>query len=410
MSEGKTTIRLAVIPAINRCLLHRSSAMSFSSDFPFPTPGFYAYVLSQRTDTRTAHEKNVARFDALHIRHLSPFPDAFLPRCRLTPSFPLHPVRFTNSAHVALANDEKQFFDLTHLSFTEFTLLHTYLYNTLLTSHKHSNSTSAHLHTMPTHLTTSDQLLLWLFHLCGDRTSQLVMHFDYLHRSTLLRYIDHVSWCMNEVLHNCISWPTSAEKEALYGKMSIHQHAIAVLDGTHCRTQAPEQLNNTYYSGYKHTHTQNYLCCVDYMGMIIHIEGPFPGRPNDRACYNRSDLSLNQQKYLSGDEKILADGVFMGGPGLIVPIHSDTYSQPMDEGARRGMMSYNAEFTANRLIVEDVFGWLKQRACVLNTAWERHLDKQGAIFTAACKLHNFTRMLRLDYALQQYQVAANHSE
>ena len=196
---------------------------------------------------------------------------------------------------------------------------------------------------------------------------------------------------MNEVLHNCISWPTSAEKEALYGKMSIHQHAIAVLDGTHCRTQAREQLNNTHYSGYKHTHTQNYLCCVDYMGMIIHIEGPFPGRPNARACYNRSDLSLNQQKYLSGDEKILADGGFMGGPGLIVPIHSDTYSQPMDEGARRGMMSYNAEFTANRLIVEDVFGWLKQRACVLNTAWERHLDKQGAIFTAACKLHNFTR-------------------
>ena len=71
------------------------------------------------------------------------------------------------------------------------------------------------------------------------------------------------------------------------------------------------------------------------------------------------------------------------------------------------MMSCNAEFTANRLIVEDVFGWLKQRACVLNTAWERHLDKQGAIFTAAC---NFTRMLRLDYALQQNQVAANHSE
>ena len=167
--------------------------MSSSSDFPLPTPAFYAYVLSQRTDTRTAHEKNVARFDALHIRHLSPFPDAFLPRCRLTPSFPLHPVRFTNSAHVALANDEKQFFDLTHLSFTEFTLLHTYLYNTLLTSHKHSNSTSAHLHTMPTHLTASDQLLLWLFHLRGDRTSQLVMHFDYLHRSTLLRYIDHVA-------------------------------------------------------------------------------------------------------------------------------------------------------------------------------------------------------------------------
>jgi len=215
---------------------------------------------------------------------------------------------------------------------------------------------------------------------------------------------------MNEVLADCISWPTPSEREALYGRMSVHQHAIAVLDGTHCRTQAPEQYNNTYYSGYKHSHTQNYLCCVDYMGMIVYVEGPFPGRPNDRECFNRSDLSRNRDNYLSGDEQILADGGFIGGPGLLVPIHKDTYSQPMDEQARRGMMSYNEEFTANRLIVEDVFGWLKQRACILNTAWARRLDKQAAIFKAACKLHNFTRMMRLDFALRQSKPAVNQSE
>ena len=93
----------------------------------------------------------------------------------------------------------------------------------------------------------------------------------------------------------------------------------------------------------------------------------------------------------------------MGGPGLLVPIHQDTYSQPMDEQAREGMMDYNQEFTANRLIVEDVFGWLKERACVLNRAWARHRDRQGPIFNAACKLHNFSRMIRIDYALQRPQ-------
>ena len=236
---------------------------------------------------------------------------------------------------------------------------------------------------MPTRLTTPDQLLLWLFHPCGDRTSQLVMHFDYLYPSTIFRYIDHVSHCMNEVLAECIAWPAPAERDALYGMMSVHQHAIAVLDGTHCRTQAPEHYNNTYYSGYKYNmHTRNYLACVNYMERIVYIEGPF-----DRKCYNRKDSTKNRDNYLSGDEQILGDGVVVGGPGLLVPIHKDTYRQPMDEQARRGLMDYNQELMANRLIVfvEDVCGWLKQRACILNSAGARLLDKQAGIFNAACK-------------------------
>lgn len=254
---------------------------------------------------------------------------------------------------------------------------------------------------MPTRLTTSDQLLLWLFHLCGDRTSVLSMQFDHLVPSTVFRYIDHVSECMNDMLADTVAWPTPTERKALYGMMSVHEHAIAVLDGTHCPTQAPKHFDNMYYSGYKHRHTQNYLCCVNYLGMIVYVEGPFPGRPNDRECYNRCDLTLNRDNYVSGYEVILADGGFIGGAGLIVPIPKPTYNLPVSEQARQGMLDYNEEFTANRLIVEDVFGWLKARACVLNSEWARHLDKQAGIFNAACKLHNFTRMMRIDYALQR---------
>ena len=62
---------------------------------------------------------------------------------------------------------------------------------------------------------------------------------------------------------------------------------------------------------------------------------------------------------------------------------------------------FSTEFTANRLIVEDVFGWLKDRACVLSTSrdWARRLEKQDDMFRAAAKLHNFARQLRSSYAL-----------
>ena len=212
---------------------------------------------------------------------------------------------------------------------------------------------------------------------------------------------------MNEMLDECIAWPSPEERQSLYGMMSVHQHAIAVLDGTHCRLQAPKDCNNLFFSGYKHMHTQNYLVCVDYLGMVRYVEGPWEGRPNDRACYNECKLNTQQAEFVSGDEKILADGGFVGGPGLLVPIHQDTYSQPLTERARQGMMNYNEEFTANRLIVEDVFGWLKERACVLNSAWARHREKQETVFYAACKLHNFTRMIRIDYALSCQQVASS---
>ena len=359
----------------------------------------YTYIQSRRRPVLSTHEHHVAFMEATHLRHLSPIPDSFLLRCGLSPSYPPPAVRFTSAAHTALASVEEEFFRATHLNFTEFTLLHTYLHTSLLRSRKHTDTHPGR----STRLTTADQLLLWLFYLCGDRTSQLIIHFGYLNQSTIFRYIDHVTWCMNDMLDECIAWPTAEEKQSLYGMMSVHQHAIAVLDGTHCRLQAPRDCNNLFFSGYKHMHTQNYLVCVDYLGMVRYIEGPWEGRPNDRACYNECKLSKQQAEFLSGEERILADGGFVGGPGLLVPIHQDTYSQPMDEQAREGMMDYNQEFTANRLIVEDVFGWLKERACVLNRAWARHRDRQGPIFYAACKLHNFSRMIRIDYALQRPQ-------
>ena len=92
--------------------------------------------------------------------------------------------------------------------------------------------------------------------------------------------------------------------------MSVCTGGVAVLDGTHCPIQAPSQLNNLYYSGYKCKHTQNYLVCVNYMGMILCVDGPHVGRANDRQDYKQSELFNNHSEFVSDDEYILADGGF----------------------------------------------------------------------------------------------------
>ena len=381
--------------------------MASQLDMDFCTAVVPAWLASRACRQPTIHENNVACLEANHIRRLNPVPDAALARCGLTPSFPLHPVRFSSSIHTEFATKPDEFYRGTHLSTAEFNLLHTYLHDSLQQSRNHVETSSPHLHLMPTRLTTSDQLLLWLFYLAGDRTSTLSIYFDHLHPTTIFRIIDHVTYCINHVLRTSISWPSERERQLLHGMMSVNERAVAVLDGTHCQVQAPDELNNVYYSGYKHKHTQNYLACVNYLGMILSVDGPHPGRMNDRAVYNLSDLSINIGQYLSEGEVILADGGFIGGEGLSVPIHQDTYDRMTDTETRRIMLNHNKEFTANRLIVEDVFGWLKARACVLDRAWPRHLEKQADIFNAACKLHNFVRMIRLDYGMQQPSLNLN---
>lgn len=374
--------------------------MSFPSNTALPIPLLLHYRSVRQRSQSTPHERNVALLDAARILHLQPVPESFLARSSLTPSTPPPLVQFSSAAHQQLLDSPRHFDAAARLTVTEFTLLHAHVHQDLLGPRTHPKLRALHVHSMPTELTSSDQLLLFLLHLSGTPVPQLAIDFNLLHPTTLYRIIDHVAFCFNNGLSDMISWPSSEERQLLHGRMSVCTGAVAVLDGTHCPIQAPKHLNNLYYSGYKCKHTQNYLVCVNYIGMILYIDGPYVGRHNDRRDYKQSELFTDIRQYVDTDEYILADGGFIDGPNLLVPINQTVIDKQTDPEGKRGMEAYNKEFTSNRLIVEDVFGWLKQRACILNTAWPRERQRQSNIFSAACRLHNFIRMLRIDYAMQ----------
>jgi len=126
---------------------------------------------------------------------------------------------------------------------------------------------------------------------------------------------------------------------------------------------------------------------------------PTQGKKRSR-CYNRSRLARNHAEFCSADEVILADGGFIGGHPLLCPVHSDTIDKETDYQKQQRMIDFNEEFTSNRLIVEDVFGWLKSRAKVLATKFSRKKETQAALMFAACRFYNFVRRNRQRYALQ----------
>ena len=138
---------------------------------------YYYHSLRRRPDL-VGHERQIALLEAANIRHLSPLPSAAVASNHLSPASPPPPIQFSLPAHQQLlADDDDEFTVATTLSVAEFTLFHTHVLSGLLRSRTHYNySTSPHAHSMPTELTTSDQLLLWLLYLSGDRVSHLTIY------------------------------------------------------------------------------------------------------------------------------------------------------------------------------------------------------------------------------------------
>jgi hypothetical protein len=222
--------------------------------------------------------------------------------------------------------------------------------------------------------------------------------FGHLHVSTLYRTVDHVTHCINTVLGDLIHWPSAKERKDMYGWLAVCDKAIAILDGTHCEIEKPSENQREYHSYYKHKHTQNYLVCVNPFALVIYVDGPYPGRGNDRGLFNQCSLALRPAEFVSEGEVILADGGFMGGEPLLVPVHADTIKRAGSKEEAQMYVDFNDELSEGRVLVEDVFGWLKHRARILSKKFPRKREIQGQLFLATCCIYNFVRMRRIEFA------------
>jgi hypothetical protein len=377
-----------------------SSSSPAMASLPLSPQALTAVILSiliLPRDEPTPHEENVAVLEELGLRRLTPLPMSAV-QAGMGPSFDLSSLPlFSTPAIRDLFNDADRFFATALLSPAEFYLLHWRLQPSLVSSRSHSQSTSPHLHLRVTALNTADQLLMWLLHIADEGDKTLALLFGEVHITTVRNIIDHVTWCVNTDLEGYIQWPTAEERKLLHGSFAVWDTAVAIIDGTHCEISEPTYDERVYYSGYKHKHTQNYLVCVNSLGVILHVEGPFPGRRNDRGVYNSSEIGKHPEQFFSEGERLLADGGFVGGGPLLVPIHSTIIDKATKEETKEVLREINQEVSDDRVLVEDVLGWIKARAHVLDHRYTRARETQAQIFYATCRLHNFVRLHRIAY-------------
>lgn len=296
-----------------------------------------------------------------------------------------------------LFRNPKAFASRTLMNITEFLDLHSELEEAISGVRHGGNRESPHSHPMPTLLNTVEQLLLWILYMQEVGIKSLGLCFGLLVDTTVFRYVDHVTDCINHHLAHSLRWPSPAERRCYYGYFSVCREAVAIVDGTHCEIEEQVDDPHGFWSGYKHKDTQNYLIYVNVLGIIIKVEGPFKGRANDMGVFNQSDLGLSSGSFLSPGERILADGGFPGAAPLLIPINNTIIEGEQGSEERQRMKDRNDHFKDSRVLVEDVIGWVKARAKRLSHRYTRDRETQGPEFYASCRVHNHIRWNRISY-------------
>lgn len=329
-------------------------------------------------------------------QHLQPHYDQFI--SRLPPT----------CGYVLLSRNAQRFEAMLRVSVPEFYMLYLELEPFIMQArsvYMYDDAATEGEQYRPSVLHPVDQLCVWLFRADDNDANLLGVLFNDVHRTTIDRIMDHVSGAIIAAWSDETEWPDAEERQMLYGRFSLYEKTIACLDGTHCRIQVPldPEEEVQYFSGYKKYHTQNYLIAANALSLIVYIDGPHPGRDNDRGAFNKSVFVTNASNMLSEGEVILTDGGFIGDGPHLFPFTQAALDAAPTQQERDNMTEYNQVLTMNRSMIEHCIHKVKNRAQSLASRFSRSKHIQVDLVQAAARLYNRTQRMRMQYSLDQQQ-------
>lgn len=252
-------------------------------------------------------------------------------------------------------------------------------------------------------LDAADMLFAWLLGLTGERSVIIARLLD-CSMSTVDRGFKFINNIILIALNDEMKWPDENERKLLYDLFPIYNKAIGVLDGTHCEVKIPLELEDeeSYYSPYKHFHSQLYLIYIDAHGFFRRIEGPWPGERVDRSVFIESEIYNNTKQYLSEGEVLLVDGGFSGDGPILFPYNK---TQLDKVGANKDeYTAFNEILTESRSLVEHAIHRLKARATILSERFCKDKQQQYDVVKCSALLFNWTRRIRI---MRQQQLSAS---
>lgn len=243
-------------------------------------------------------------------------------------------------------------------------------------------------------LDCANALLLYLCGLDGNSFAVLAGWFNFNTISSVFYYMEFMGNIINKELDDELKWPNVEQKRLLYGYWNTYDRIIGIIDGTQCKIKRPNDLEESgYYCKRKEIHSMNYMFVVDPNGFVIYADGPYEGRRVDVEIANNCDLIVNEEKYFSAGERILADGGFPGINRFIIPYRKNQIE--LDIETKESKKEFNKILTLTRSKVEHLIHRIKSRAQSSANRFNRYKKQQKTSVKAAILIYNWTRKLRI---------------
>jgi hypothetical protein len=175
-------------------------------------------------------------------------------------------------------------------------------------------------------------------------------------------------------------------------KYKPFKHALGALDGVHVPARVPASISSPWRNR-KHFISQNVLAAVNFNFEFVYVLSGWEGSAHDTQVFNDATskgLKIPQKKYF------LADAGYGLRQGLMTPFRGVRYH--LKEQAAAGLKPatkkelYNLRHATLRNIVERIFGCMKRKFPVLQSAPEIELTKQVHLVYALCSMWNFIRL------------------
>ena len=173
--------------------------------------------------------------------------------------------------------------------------------------------------------------------------------------------------------------------------MSYFSDIRGAIDGTHIQAHVPSHQQGPYRNR-KGTISQNVLAGCSLDMYFFYVCPGWEGSANDaRVLENAERHGFPRYENTS----YLADAGYGLRPGILTPYRTIRYHLREQSLAQVRPKTkeelFNLRHAQLRNVIERIFGVLRRRFHILNTAPEYDLDTQAQLVLVTCALHNFIR-------------------
>ncbi|CAG8650757.1 435_t:CDS:1 [Scutellospora calospora] len=203
------------------------------------------------------------------------------------------------------------------------------------------------------------QLAVVLYRLGGKATIWDICSKFGIAEGTVPLFTTRVIKVLKSLKEDVIIWPHSDYRQKVhkgFEKMHSFSNIIGALDGSHMNLfEASSKFNKDVYFTWKHRYAIHLQAVVDHQGIFINYDIRYLASVHDAKVFQNSSLYCCRNQLFEETNYVLADSAYPISLNII-----PSFKNPLSLDKNQ-QIAFNKKYSKSRVIVEQIFGQLKNR-------------------------------------------------